>query len=738
MTALAHPTPERRSAPGVELSGLLDGLRVLDCGGDRALTLASARLAYLGADVRSLPPGPDSDLHQLAPAADVILAGRPVIEELGREHLARSDALLVESDWEGFGGELTVQAATGMLSYLGELSGPPVRIGWDVVTWAQGVIASQAVLAACSQGRPLRPGRLRVPVLRTAATLISNQIIAHSSPDEWIGFAGYQWQTPEHGFRCADGWVEIIFFRNEAAWAEFCRRVGRPDLVSDPRFATYPARTNHKSELAEALGVVLSEMSVARVEELVGDCGGMCAERVTFHDAVAQAQVIENGMRVQGNALGLTSPWALCGERAAPSAPSPGPLTSSDWTGRSDWRSTKRESPDRDVVRGPLSGITVADVTEGAQGPFAVSLLADLGATVIKMERPGGEFMRHVGPFRHGEALPVMVLSHGRRLCCTLDLQDPVDRANAAGLAVAADVFVENWRPGTAARLGLGAAQLHRRNRDLVYVSASGFGPRGPLAAKGALDQISQAVSGLWSLSGADGGTPERFRGALLDYMSALVTAEGALVGLLARSRGIPRVAIEVSQLATALSAAEAEMAEPPARLGPRGSRSRRCCPSAAFCSADGVWLAVEASTDADWEELVAALDEPQLTDPRLASNAQRLLEEDFIYAGLARLIAGQTSGHWATSPAARYLTPVSRPLSGVLDAGGLLRERDHVVLEQSRVGAVLRVRPPWDGPAFEQLGESAPAEGRDDPLVAALTVSIPTASPGDDSGAVR
>ncbi|MDE3205458.1 MAG: CoA transferase [Acidobacteriota bacterium] len=727
MTATAHRTPERGSAPGSALSSLLAGLRVLDCGGDRALTLAAGRLAYLGADVRSLPSGPGPDQQQLASEADVILAGRPVVEKMGRENLERGASLLVESDWEGFGGELSVQAATGMLSYLGELNGPPVRIGWDVVTWAQGVIASQAVLAACSQGRPLRPGRVRVPVLRTAATLISNQIIAHSSPDEWIGFAGYQWQSPEHGFRCADGWVEIIFFRNEAAWAEFCRRVGLPDLVSDPRFATYPARTNHKSELAEELAAVLSEMSVARVEDLVGDCGGMCAERVRFHDAVAQPQVIDNGMRAQGDAVGLTSPWTLCGERAAPPTLSNGPPTASDWTGRSAWRATKRESPERYVVRGPLSGITVADVTEGAQGPFAVSLLADLGATVIKMERPGGEFMRHVGPFRRGEALPFMVLSHGRRLCCTLDLQDPVDRATAAGLAAAADVFVENWRPGTAARLGLGAAQLHPRNGDLVYVSASGFGPRGPLAAKGALDQISQAVSGLWSLSGADGGTPERFRGALLDYMSALVTAEGALVGLLARSRGIPEVAIEVSQLATALSAAEPEMAEPPARQGPRGSRSRHCCPSGAFCSADGVWLAVEAATDAEWEELVAALDDPQLADPRLATNAQRLREEDFVYAGLARLIARQPSELWAASPAARYLTPVSRPLGGVLDAGGLLRERDHVVLEQSRVGAVLRVRPPWDGPGFEQLGESAPEEGRDDSLVAALTVSIPT-----------
>lgn len=712
------------------------------------MAVAGLRLAYLGADVvicdppgrsrtdlahpgavprrwsawsggkRYAQPAEGDDFRRLLTGADVLLVGSVLTGQRDMASLMGDGALLVESDWEELPGELSAQAATGMLSYLGELGSEPVRIGWEAVTWAQGVLAAQAVLASCVSGRSVRGGRVRIPVMRTAATLISNQIIAHSSPDDWTGFAAYQWQDPEYGFRCSDGWLEIIFFRNDDAWKSFCGRIELPDLAADERFASYPARTNHKSELAAALEPALRRLPTAAVEELVEACGGMVAERRSLGRAVRDPQAEANGLIADGDTLDLASPWSICGHRTSVAKlDSPSNL---DWHAPSHWR-TGRSVAEESLTDLPLRGVTVADVTEGAQGPYAVSLLADLGATVVKVERPRGEFMRHVGPYRNGEALPFLALSHGRRLCWEVDLQSSSGRAAVAALAASCDVFVENWRPGTADRLGLGAEPLHRVNEKLVYVSASGFGSEGPMALKGALDQISQAASGLWSLSGALGGTPERFRGALLDYLSALVTTEGALVGLLARARKVPAVSIEVSQLSTALSTAQAELTLSPDRQQPRGSRSRHFCPSAAFRCSDGEWVVAEVTDDAAWSQIVADLDFPELAGPEFATNELRLEKEDLVYAQLEQRIMGQPSGHWNTAPRDKYLTLVVRPLADALRVDGILRERGHVVIEQSRVGEVFRVRPPWEGPAYQQLSESGPALGRDTSLLDAL-----------------
>ena len=356
----------------------------------------------------------------------------------------------------------------------------------------------------------------------------------------------------------------------------------------------------------------------------------------------------------------------------------------------------------------------IVDVTEGAQGPFAVSLLADLGAAVIKVERPGGEFMRRVGPFRKGEALPFLALNHGRAVAAEIDLGDRDERVYVQALARHADLFVENWRHGTADRLGLGPSELRAANSQLVYVAASGFGSQGPLAAAGALDQISQAASGMWSLSGPEGGTPERFRGALLDYLSALVTAEAALIGLIERHRTGRGALVEVSQLGSALSVCQPELLLPEADTAPQGTRSRFFAPSATYATGDGRWLVVEAQDEEQWEALRARLDAPELDDARFATNRLRVEHGDALHRVLI--------GHLAAGPARRWLgegavgiAEVVRPLGAQLVAGGALRRSGHVVDQWCRVGPVLRVPPPWalpvGGPPLAPVGPSLGAQ---------------------------
>jgi len=276
----------------------------------------------------------------------------------------------------------------------------------------------------------------------------------------------------------------------------------------------------------------------------------------------------------------------------------------------------------------PLDGIRVVDVTEGAQGPYAASLLADLGAEVVKLERPGGEMMRSSGPFIGGLALPCLTICHGRTACVTLDLKDRDAMAGVRALVACADLFVQNWKIGTDEKLSLDFAACVALNPHLIYVRSSGFGGEGPYAREGSMDMLSQAASGMASLSGLAGTAGERARTPVLDFVSAFTCAEAAMLGLAARARSGTAQFVDTSQLASALDAMGPEVAA--ARHGPLGpaeGRSRHTC-GGFFATADGQWLAVECVTAqheaglaaafpgaADHGVLVAAVAEQTMTD---------------------------------------------------------------------------------------------------------------------------
>lgn len=255
----------------------------------------------------------------------------------------------------------------------------------------------------------------------------------------------------------------------------------------------------------------------------------------------------------------------------------------------------------------PLDGIRVLDVTEGAQGPFAASLLGDLGAEVVKVERPGGELMRRSGPFAGGLALPCLTICRGRAALLELDLKNGADLATVHRLAAAADVFIQNWRIGTDARLGLDHGTLATRNPRLVYIRSSGFGPRGPAAEEGSMDMLSQAAAGMAALSGPEGGPSERTRTPILDFVSAFSAAEAAMIGLAERGRTGEGVLIDSAQLSAALDLIGPELACAPAPA-PRGGRGRHYR-FGQFCETqEGVWIAVECVTEAQEAALAGAL----------------------------------------------------------------------------------------------------------------------------------
>ena len=157
----------------------------------------------------------------------------------------------------------------------------------------------------------------------------------------------------------------------------------------------------------------------------------------------------------------------------------------------------------------PLDGIRVADFTQALSGPYCTMLLADLGADVVKVERPGrGDDSRHWGPPFVGETAAYFLAVNRNKRSLELDLATPGGREAAAALVASSDVVVENWRPGTAARLGLDAATLRERHPRLVHCSISGFGADGPPRA--GYDQIVQGMSGWMSLTGDGAGEPTK------------------------------------------------------------------------------------------------------------------------------------------------------------------------------------------------------------------------------------
>ena len=206
-------------------------------------------------------------------------------------------------------------------------------------------------------------------------------------------------------------------------------------------------------------------------------------------------------------------------------------------------------------MTGPLAGIRIVDLTTMISGPFATMLLGDQGADVVKIERPdGGDQMRRFGRRSGALTAPFVNNNRGKR-SVAVDLKRPEGAEVVKRIASTADVFVQNFRPGVVARLGLAEEVLRDLNPRLVYVSISGFGAKGPLAHKPAYDPIFQAASGLASIQGgSDSAQPRMVRAMLPDKIAALNAAQAVSTALYAREKTGLGQHVELSMLDAVLS----------------------------------------------------------------------------------------------------------------------------------------------------------------------------------------
>lgn len=342
-----------------------------------------------------------------------------------------------------------------------------------------------------------------------------------------------------------------------------------------------------------------------------------------------------------------------------------------------------------DIERKPLAGVTVLDFTRVLAGPYATALMADLGAGVIKVEGPGGDEYRHVGPFRDGESALFQTVNRGKR-SILLDLKDPADLATARALARRADVLVENFRPGVMEKLGLGPAALQAENPGLVYASVSGFGQTGPNAARPAYDIIVQAMSGLMAQTGEPEGAPTMVGEAVADVAGGLFAAWGIMVALFDRQRtGRGRV-VDVALFDALLSM----MPTAGARVLVAGADPRRSGNRHALSAPFGVYpagqghFAVAVLNDRLFAGFCAAIGRPDLAaDPRFGSDEARCANEPALAEAIATWAGGLTAAEAVAAlsaagvPASELATARAAWLSGQARERGLASAVAHPAL---------------------------------------------------------
>ncbi|WP_099022946.1 CaiB/BaiF CoA transferase family protein [Mycolicibacterium palauense] len=314
-----------------------------------------------------------------------------------------------------------------------------------------------------------------------------------------------------------------------------------------------------------------------------------------------------------------------------------------------------------------LDGVVVVDFSRVLAGPYATMMLGDFGAEVIKVERPGtGDDTRHWGPpYDSGGVATYFNAVNRNKRSVVLDLTDPADRARAVDLVAGADVVVENFRPGTMEKLGLGYADLRAVRPDVIYCSITGFG-RGAGAALPGYDLLVQAVGGLMSVTGPTPGDPTKVGVAVVDVLAGLHALSGILVALAHRDRTGQGQRVDTDLFSVLLSSMVNQAS---GYLGAgvvpqiMGNRHPSIAPYQTFATADRP-IAVAVGNDKQFAAFSGAIGLAELAaDPRFATNPQRVAHRDALCALIEPALRGHGADHWY-----RTLTAAGVPAGPIND----------------------------------------------------------------------
>lgn len=337
----------------------------------------------------------------------------------------------------------------------------------------------------------------------------------------------------------------------------------------------------------------------------------------------------------------------------------------------------------------PLAGITVIDLTQVFAGPYCTYQLALLGAKVIKIEPPGGEMTRYGGALKDlaDEGLGLAFCTQNAdKDCVEIDLKQPEGITKVLELAADADIFVQNYRPGVAARLGLGEGAVRGANANIIYCSISAYGGEGPVGHRPAYDHVVQAMSGIMQTTGTEDMGPVKVGAPYVDYATGLNAAFAVMAALRERDRTSAPQTVNVAMLDTALNlmannlVATATTGNETPKLG--NEAASRAPSSGCFEAGDGVLIMLAANNERQFADLCAVLGYPEWAeDERWRQPRQRAENQQALRAVIENAFRQRRAAEWETLldqagvPASRVRSVGEVLAEGQPEARGLLQE---------------------------------------------------------------
>lgn len=348
------------------------------------------------------------------------------------------------------------------------------------------------------------------------------------------------------------------------------------------------------------------------------------------------------------------------------------------------------------MTTGPMDGIKVLDFSIALTGPYAAALLADQGASVIKVERPGiGDIARYVGVAVNGMSSLYLVCNRGKR-SIAVDIQTPEGVDIVSRLAADADVVIQNYRPGVMDRLGLGYDDISAVNPDVVYASLSGFGSVGPYSDRSAYDTVIQAYAGFASnQADPDDGMPTFLRQTAADKVTALYATQAITAALFARAQGRGGQHIELSMTDAVVSYLWADAAANEVLMDSDGSQNSSFVAGFRPMRFLDGWGIVTPTSDHDFAGMCKALGAEGFDDPRISTVEERIKNRDVLepvmdmcYALAANLTMADAIDRFEAErvPFAMVLTPDQLTRDPHAIAMGLFVEDDHPVAGRTRL----------------------------------------------------
>lgn len=617
---------------------------------------------------------------RLAEQSDVVIENfRPGVADklgIGYDALSKLNPRIVYSSISGFGQtgplrnkiayDIVIQALTGAIAVTGEPDRPPVKMGLPLADELSALFSTIGVLAGLEKRE--RTGRgcyLDVSMFDTGVSLLSYMANVYFATGESAQRLGSRHPTiyPYNAFQTQDGYIVVAAF-TQVFWCKFCGVIGQEGLPSDPRFRSFAERNQYRAELGAIIEPIMRTRTTAQWEQVLekGDVPNgpvnSVAEAIEMDQTLARQMVVEMNHPVAGRIRCLGTPFHFDFEGDAEflpecrSAPVVGQHSRSilhDLLGY-DYARIERLAADQVVrlspVPGntsatprpaptptlesrvndcaddelPLTGVRVLDLTRMFAGPYGATILADLGAEVIKIEEPGiGDPTRRNIPFIKEESTYFMAVNRGKK-SVVLDLKSPEGRPTLLDLVAKADVLIENYRVGVMDRLGLSYQDLRKRNPHIVLCSISGFGKTGPLKDKISFDLVNQAMAGTMAITGEEGRPPIRIGLPVGDLNGGIFGAVAILAALQGRHRTGKGAAIDLG-LHDLLIALLGYMGQLYLLTGespkPVGSQHHHIAPYGAFEASDG-HVVIAAFSQSFWAKFARSIGRPELIeDPR-------------------------------------------------------------------------------------------------------------------------